>query len=123
MRWIGALGLAAAVVLGPAAQAQAICGDEAAARAAIEQSRGRWIPLTRDQWQFTRGIYAVNPATPAGLPVGDGAALAKIEGAPGGLIFFLDGKIACAPMPVPQEVLDLLSDVAADHIHHVDKGL
>jgi hypothetical protein len=45
------------------------------------------------EWEFLRGIYAVNPLTPPGLPHGDKAALAKVDGSADGLIFFNDGDL------------------------------
>ena len=62
---------------------------------------GKWIELTPEQWEFMRGIYAMNPETPAGLPYGDKAVLAQVDGNSGGLVFFIDGDKACTPMPVP----------------------
>ncbi len=41
----------------------------------------------------------MNPITPPGLPYGDKAALATVEGHDGGgVVFFLDGNRACTPM-------------------------
>ena len=45
---------------------------------------GKWIELTPAQWQFLRGVYALNPETPAGLPYGDKAVLAQIDNGAGG---------------------------------------
>jgi hypothetical protein len=33
---------------------------------AIEAHNGKWIQLTQEQWEFLRGIYAMNPLTPSG---------------------------------------------------------
>jgi hypothetical protein len=65
-----------------------------------------------DQWQFLRGIYAVNPNTPPGLPHGDRAVVAQVEGNAGGLVFFIDGEKACTPMPIRPELLALIGEVA-----------
>ena len=67
----------------------------------VTAHNGKWIELTPEQWQFIRGIYAMNPQTPAGLPYGDKAVLAQIDGNNGGMIFFIDGDKACTPMPIP----------------------
>ena len=73
---------------------------------AAEARHGKWIELTSEQWQFLRGIYAMNPLTPPGLPYGDKAALVKIDGNSGGMVFFIDGETkACTPMAVPDQLL------------------
>ena len=77
------------------------CVNVSVPKQAIEARNGKWIELTPEQWEFLRGIYAMNPLTPPGLPYGDKAALAKVDGNSGGLIFFIDGDRACTPMPVP----------------------
>ena len=79
--------------------------------------------MTAEQWQFLRGIYAMNPGTPAGLPYGDKAVLAEVEGNTGGLVFFIDGDKACTPMPVPHELLAMMQDVATATIMHETGGL
>jgi hypothetical protein len=99
------------------------CVDVSVPKTAVEAHNGKWIELTSDQWEFLRGIYAMNPATPPGLPYGDKAALAKIEGNTGGLIFFIDGERACTPMPVPEALLAMMDDVATAKISHEGSGL
>jgi len=99
------------------------CVDIAVSKQAVEARNGKWIELTADQWQFLRGIYAMNPTTPPGLPFGDKAVLAKVEGYSGGLVFFVDGDRACTPMPVPDELLAMMNDVATANIKHVGNGL
>jgi hypothetical protein len=89
----------------------------------ISAHNGRWIELTTDQWQFLRGIYAMNPQTPAGLPYGDRAVLAQVAGDAGGLVFFIDGDKACTPMPVPRELISMIEDVATNTISHEPGGL
>jgi hypothetical protein len=99
------------------------CVDISVPKKAIEARNGKWIELTPDQWQFLRGIYAMNPLTPPGLPYGDKAALAKVDGNSGGLVFFIDGDRACTPMPVPDTLLSMMDDVAAAKINHEGSGL
>ena len=41
------------------------CVDISVPKHAIEARNGKWIQLTADQWEFLRGIYAMNPLTPA----------------------------------------------------------
>ena len=99
------------------------CVDVSVPRKAVEAEKGQWIVLTAEQWQFLRGIYAMNPTTPPGLPYGDKAALAKLDGRDAGLVFFLDGDRACTPMEAPKALLALLDDVATAKISHEGSGL
>ena len=99
------------------------CVDVSVPRKAIEARNGKWIELTPQQWEFLRGIYAMNPLTPPGLPYGDKAALAKVDGNAGGLVFFIDGDRACTPMAVPDALLSLMDDVATAKISHEGSGL
>jgi hypothetical protein len=109
----------------------ALAGEDLASRCvsvsvpknAISAHNGRWIELTADQWQFLRGIYVLNPQTPAGLPYGDHAVLAQVAGDKGGLVFFIDGDKACTPMPVPGELIAMMQDVATNTINHEAGGL
>ena len=120
------LALAAALATLPQlafASETAQCVDVSVPKQAIEARNGKWIQLTADQWEFLRGIYAMNPLTPPGLPYGDKAALAKVDGNSGGLIFFIDGDKACTPMPVPDKLLAMMDDVATAKINHDGNGL
>src|ERR1700751_1742956 len=96
-----------------AAEDSARCIDVSVPKRVVEEQRGKWAELTSSQWQFLRGIYAMNPTTPAGLPYGDKAALATVDGHDGGMVFFLDGDRACTPMAVPDLLLSMIGDVAA----------
>jgi hypothetical protein len=99
------------------------CVDISVPKKVVEAHNGKWINLTQNQWEFLRGIYAMNPLTPPGLPYGDKAALAKVDGDSGGLVFFIDGDKACTPMPVPDTVLNMMDDVASAKINHEGSGL
>jgi hypothetical protein len=99
-----------------------LCIDASVPKAAITARNGKWIQLTPEQWQFLRGIYVVNPNTPPGLPYGDKAVLAEVDGNAGGLVFFIDGDKACTPMPIPQELLTLMGEVATATISHEGSG-
>jgi hypothetical protein len=126
MRYQGFIVISLGIVISLFAQismAQTQCVDIAIPKAAIETHQGKWIELTNDQWQFLRGIYAMNPLTPPGLPFGDKAALAKVDANDGGLVFFIDGDKACTPMPVPKQLLEMMDDVAIGKISHEGKGL
>jgi hypothetical protein len=120
------LALAALLAIGPQlafAAEPGQCVDVSVPKHAIEARNGKWIQLTPEQWEFLRGIYAMNPLTPPGLPYGDKAALAKVDGNDGGLIFFIDGDKACTPMPVPKTLLSMMDDVATAKINHEGSGL
>jgi hypothetical protein len=82
-----AVGLAVLPQMVHAGESAARCVDASAPKHAAEARHGKWIELTSDQWQFLRGIYAMNPLTPPGLPYGDKAALVKIDGSSGGWRF------------------------------------
>jgi hypothetical protein len=99
------------------------CIDSAIPRHTIEEHNGRWIELTSDQWQFLRGIYAMNPQTPPGLPYGDKAVLARVDNSSSGLVFFIDGDKACTPMRAPPQLLALMQEVATGSISHEGAGL
>jgi hypothetical protein len=122
-----ALALAVGLAILPqavhAAEDAARCVDASVPKHAAEAGHGKWIELTSDQWQFLRGIYAMNPLTPPGLPYGDKAALVKIVGHSGGLVFFIDGDKACTPMTVPDELLTMMDDVATAKIGHEGSAL
>jgi hypothetical protein len=119
--------LAAALAIAPqfalAAEGASGCVNVSVPKNAVEAHNGKWIQLTTDQWEFLRGIYAMNPLTPPGLPYGDRAALAKVDGNSGGLVFFIDGDKACTPMPVPDKLLSMMDDVATAKINHEGDGL
>ena len=63
------------------------CIDRAGAKENIEKRGGSFITVTPEQWQFLRGIYAMNPTTPPGLPFGDSAVIARVPGDQGDLSF------------------------------------
>ena len=90
---------------------------------AVIARNGKWIELTSEQWQFLRGVYALNPETPEGLPYGDRAVLARLDGNAGGLVFFIDGDKACTPMRAPPALLSLMDEVAIAKINHEGTGL
>lgn len=116
------------VLMGGAAQAaeqeqESRCVDISVPQKAVEAKNGKWIELTPEQWQFARGVFVMNPQTPSGLPYGDKAVLATVEGSVGGLIFFIDGDKACTPMLAPKELIELMDAVATETIRHEGSGL
>lgn len=120
----GAIALACASAPALAADATlSRCVDIATPKKAVEDRKGKWVQLTPEQWQFLRGVYVVNPETPPGLPYGDKAVLAEVDGNAGGLVFFIDGTKACTPMPIPKELVSMLHDVATGELNHEAGGL
>ena len=99
------------------------CVDVSAPRGATIAHHGKWIELSSAQWQFLRGVYVVNPNTPAGLPYGDKAVLAQVDGDSDGLVFFIDGQMACTPMVIPQALVTIVQDIATTTVNHLGTGL
>ncbi len=99
------------------------CVDVSKPKATVAALHGHWVDLDASQWEFLRGVYAMNPETPLGLPFGDRAALARFDGDPRGIVFFIDDKKACTPMLAPPEILSMVADVAARAIKHQGAGL
>ena len=89
--------------------------DVATVRAAINGQDGKPIEITPDQWQFLRGVYAMNPEAPRGLPYGDNAVFAQDGSDSDGQLFFIDGDKPCSAMLAPSALLSLMERVAADH--------
>ena len=119
---VGALTFIAQTALAAEA-APSACIDVSVPKGAVAAVKGKWIELTQEQLQFLRGIYAMNPQTPPGLPYGDKAALAEVNGNDGGMVFFIDGDKACTPMTIPHELLAMMDDVAMAKVSHEAKGL
>jgi hypothetical protein len=120
--FVGVMTLASGAALA-GEQPGARCTDIAVPKTAIEAHNGKWIELTADQWQFLRGVYVLNPNTPAGMPFGDKAVLAQVSGDPGGLVFFIDGDRACTPMAIPGELIAMIKDVGTNNVNHEGGGL
>ena len=106
---IGARMLAPKVALG--AEFVDRCVGLAKLSAAINGQDGKLIEITPDQWRFLRGVYAMNPEAPSGLPHGDSAVLAQDRGDLDGLLFFVDGDKSCAPVHAPPTLLSLMEQV------------
>jgi hypothetical protein len=88
--------------------------DAATVRAAINGQDGKPIEITPDQWQFLRGVYAMNPDAPRGLPY-DNAVFAQDGSDSDGQLFFIDGDKPCAAMHAPSALLSVMERVTADH--------
>ena len=87
------------------------CAELATATAMIVGQDLKLTEITPDQWQFLRGVYAMNPEAPLGLPHGDNAVLARDRGGPEDLLFFVDGDTSSAPMQAPPALLSLMDQV------------
>jgi hypothetical protein len=99
------------------------CVDLKIVRDEVTARNGKLTELTQGEWQFLRGIYAMNLEGPFGLPYGDRAVLAKVDGRSDGLVLFVDGDQACTPMHAPPELLLLMHEIATGAIHHQKAGL
>ena len=82
--------------------------DLATVRSTNNGQDSKLIEITPNQLQFLRGVYAMNPEVPSGLPSGDNAVLAQDGGDSDGLLFFIDGDKPCAPMQAPPALLSLM---------------
>lgn len=102
------------------AHAADLCTPLEGVKATSEKYHGQWVEVTANEWEFLRGIFAMNPETPPGLPFGDKAFLSIPPGGndDGAIVFFIDGDQACTPMKAPKKLLDLLATVAAGRIEH-----
>ena len=105
-----AVGLAVLPQMVHAAEDAARCVETSAPKHAVEARHGK-----REGGE--------NPLTPPGLPYGDKAALVKIDGNSGGMVFFIDGDKACTPMAVPDQLLAMMDEVATAKINHEGTGL
>jgi hypothetical protein len=85
--------------------------DLASIRAVINGQDSKPIEITQDQWQFLRGVYAMNPEAPPGLPYGDDAVLVQGGGDSSGLLLFVDSDKSSAPMHAPPSLLSLIDQV------------
>ena len=111
---IGARALPAKIAVGAGIAKLSV--DVTTARAAINGQDGKPIEITPDQWQFLRGVYAMNLEAPPGLPYGDNAVLAQDRSESDSQLFFIDGDKPCAAMHAPPALLSLMERVTmADH--------
>ncbi len=113
------------VVGAPARPPQFAVGAEFANRCvdlATVRPNSEPIELTSEQWQFLRGVYAMNLEAPPGLPYGDKAVFTPGGDNSDGLLFFVDGDKACTPMNAPPALLSLMDQVAMGDINHRGAG-
>ncbi len=85
--------------------------DVAAVLAAINDGEGNPIEITSNQWQFLRGVYAMNPEAAQGLPRGDNAVLLQNGGDPSGVLFFFGCDTAAPPVRAAPALLSLMRQI------------
>ena len=113
---VGAVALPPQIAVG--AEFANRCVDLATVRTAATGQNSELIELTSDQWQFLRGIYAMNPEAPPGLPYGDKAVFTQGGDDSNGLLFFVDDDKACTPMNAPRGLLSLMDQFAVGDTNH-----
>ena len=74
-------------------------------------AKTHFTTLTPGQFHFVEGIYVGSPATPDGLPPGDGALLATHDGAQNGIILWTRGPLACRLLPISEKLIKLITDI------------
>ena len=84
----------------------------------LKSQGAQWIQATGPQWEFLRGISAMSPVTPPGLPFGDKAIIASKEGDETGMVMFIDGGQVCGMMAAPKMLMEMLKDVKTGTILH-----
>ena len=99
------------------------CEPKSAMMSQAKDHQATWHKATAAQWQFLRGISAMDPITPPGLPYGDSAGWLTRDGDETGLVWFIDSDQACSPMPIPKTLLDMLDDILVGKILHPGKAL
>ena len=73
-------------------------------------AKTHFTTLTPGQFDFVEGIYVGSPATPDGLPPGDGALLATHSGTKNG-IFFGPTARSREAAPNQPELIKLIADI------------
>jgi hypothetical protein len=74
-------------------------------------SKTHFTTLTPGQFHFVEGLYVGSPTTPDGLPPGDSALLATHDGAKSGIIIWIRGALACAPIPINERLINLIASI------------
>jgi hypothetical protein len=111
-----ALAIAALVAMGGAPRAAEVPGPHMPCKALAKLKAGfdaktHAVQLTSAQFHFVAGIYVGSPTTPEGLPPGDGALLVSHDGDKDGVIVWTRGLLACAPIPVSEPIIKLISSI------------
>ena len=74
-------------------------------------AKTHFAALTPGQFHFVEGLYVGSPTTPEGLPPGDGALLATHDGAKNGILIWTRGPLACAPIPIDEKLINLITRI------------
>jgi hypothetical protein len=74
-------------------------------------AKTHFTALTPGQFHFVEGLYVGSPTTPDGLPPGDGALLATHDGTKNGIIIWILGPLACAPIPINEKLVKLITSI------------
>ena len=99
------------------------CFDVSGPQKAVADRHGSWEAMSPTQWEFLRGVSALNPQTPPGIPFGDAAVLIKFPGLDDAQVYFLDGDQVCTPMRIPKILVDMLVQVGKGTITHEGKAM
>ena len=95
------------------------CVSVSIAKEGVLKMGGSWVDLTQSQVDFMRGVFAASPQTPDRLPYGaSGALVTKSFYAE---VVFIDGDLACDPMPLTDGGLKKLLSVGAGEVNHPAK--
>ncbi len=107
----------------PGAEEVRLCEPREKMEISGHDHHAKWHDGTLAQWQFLRGIYAMNPLTPPGLPMGDSVGWWTQDGEELAIAYFIDGDVACTPMQISKKLLELLDQVRGGEIPHEGKAL
>ena len=88
--------------------------------ASLAKSGGTFQGMRGAQFEFLRGVSAMSPITPQGLPYGDRAVLVTLNVA--NTVVFADDDWVCDPMPAPEGLVKLLKDVGDGVMKHQGDG-
>jgi hypothetical protein len=90
---------------------------------AVKVEKGTdFTSLSKEQWQFMRGIFVVLPDTPAALPPGDGAQIAILPDT-SAVIAFTDSGRACAVIKITAAAVKFLAMIEDGQITHAGQGI
>ena len=71
----------------------------------------RLTTLTPGQFHFLEGVYVGSPATPPGMPPGDGAVLITMKGGKSAVVIWTHKDQGCDPLPIPVKLAELIPNI------------
>ena len=83
----------------------------------------RLTALTPGQFHFAEGLYVGSPATPEGLPPGNGAMLLTHDGAEDGVLLWTRGTLVCSPIVVTEKLIKLIASIKTGALDGVGNEL